>query len=217
MKHIRNLLISTAVIAFGIMLCLESIPFAYAAKSLDPTEQLRPFIGNLVSTLTDPDLQGTEKSKSRREKAMKAAEERFDFSEMSKRVLGKTWHDLANEEQEKFVALFTKLLAYVYLEKIEGYLKQNVVFKDQRIKGKRAIVNTLIVDDEVMLSVYYVMMLKNNNWMIYDVVVAGVSLVRNYMEQFHSIVRTKGYASLKKQIEEKIAELAKSSNSPTLM
>ena len=217
MKHLRSLLISTAVIAFGIMLCLERIPLAYAERPLDPTEQLRPFIGNLVSTLTDPDLQGTEKIKSRREKAMKVAEERFDFPEMSKRVLGKTWYGLANEEQEKFVALFTTLLADVYLEKIEGYLKQNVVFKDQRIKGGRALVNTLIVDDEEMLSVRYIMMLKNNNWMIYDVVVEGVSLVRNYMAQFHSILRANGYAFLKKQIEEKIAELAQTSNSPTLM
>ena len=87
------------------ILCLENIPFAYAENSLDPTEQLRPFIVNLVSILADPDLQGTERSESRREKAMKLAEERFDFSEMSKRVLGKTWHDLTIGEQERFVAL----------------------------------------------------------------------------------------------------------------
>ena len=73
--------------------------------------------------------------------------------------------------------------------------------------GERAQVNTLIVDDEVMLSVSYIMMLKNNNWMIYDLVVEGVSLVRNYKEQFRSIVRKEGYAFLTKQVEEKIARL----------
>ena len=65
---------------------------------------------NARTLSSDRDLQGTEKSESRREKAIKAAEERFDFSELSKCVLGKTWHDFDIDEQERFVALFTKLL-----------------------------------------------------------------------------------------------------------
>jgi len=41
------------------------------------------------------------------------------------------------------------------------------------------------------------------------VVVEGVSLVRNYMEQFSEILRKDGYVALVKQIEGKIAELEK--------
>jgi len=43
--------------------------------------------------------------------------------------------------------------------------------------------------------------------MAYDVVVEGVSLIRNYMEQFRQILRKEKYSGLVKQIKEKIKEL----------
>lgn len=195
------------VIICGMMMCLANITFAGAAQTLDPTEQLRPFVGKLVSILIDPDLQGEEKSLPRRKKVMEAASERFDFREMSKRVLGKTWRQLSTDEQENFVALFTQLLEHAYIGKIELYAKQKVVFKKQRIKGDRAQVNTNFIDKNIVLSVSYIMMLKKKTWMVYDIVVEGVSLVRNYMEQFKGILRQDGYASLVKQVETKVAEL----------
>jgi phospholipid transport system substrate-binding protein len=196
-----------AVMACGMMLCLESVSFAYAGQTLDPTEQLRPFADKLISIFTDPDLQGEEMSLPRREKAMKVASERIDFKEMSKRVLGKTWRQLNLDEKENFVALFTQLVEYAYIGKIEGYSKQKVEFKDQRIKGKRAQVNTSIVDTDNVISVSYIMLLNDDKWMVYDIVVEGVSLVRNYMEQFKEILRKDSYASLVKQVEDKITEL----------
>lgn len=196
-----------AAMACGMMLCLESISFAHAGQTLDPIGQLRPFVENLVLILTDPDLQGEEMSSTRREKALKAASERIDFKEMSKRVLGKTWRQLNLDEKENFVALFTQLVEHAYIGKIEGYSQQKVEFKNQRIKGERAQVNTHIIDTDNVISVSYIMLLKDDKWMVYDIVVEGVSLVRNYMEQFKEILRRDGYASLVKQVEGKIAEL----------
>ncbi len=196
-----------AAMACGMMLCLESISFAHAGQTLDPTEQLRPFVNKLVSIFTDPELLGEEKSLPRREKALKAASERFDYKEMSKRVLGKKWRQLGPDEKGNFVALFTQLLEHAYIGKIEGYSKPKVEFKDQRIKGKRAQVNTRIVDTDNVISVSYIMLLKDDKWMVYDIIVEGVSLVRNYMDQFKEILRKDDYASLVKQVEDKITEL----------
>ncbi len=210
MKQDHISLNAFALMACGMMLCLESIPFAHAGHTLDPTEQLRPFVFKLVSILTDPELQGEEKSLTRREKTLEAASERIDFKEMSKRVLGKKWRQLDLDEKEDFVGLFTQLIEHAYIGKIEGYSQQKIEFKDQRIKGERAQVNTIIVDPENVISVSYIMLLKDNRWMVYDIVVEGVSLVRNYMEQFKGILRKDGYASLVKQVEAKIVELEQS-------
>jgi phospholipid transport system substrate-binding protein len=207
MKRDHSYLNAFAVMACGMMLCLESISFAHAGQTLDPTEQLRPFVDKLVSILTDPDLQGEEKSLTRREKALKAASERIDFKEMSKRVLGKTWRQLNLDEKNDFIALFTQLVEHAYIGKIEGYSKQKIEFTDQRTKGKRAQVNTHIIYTDNVISVSYIMLLKEGKWMVYDIVVEGVSLVRNYMEQFKEIIRKEGYASLLTQVEDKITEL----------
>lgn len=208
MKRNHNSLNAIAVMACGMMLCFESIPFVvHAGQSLDPTEQLRPTIERLLAILTEPKLQGIEKRSQRRDLAMRMAQERFDFKEMSKRVLGKTWRKLSSDEQNRFVAIFTQLLEYAYIEKIEGYSGQKILFLDQRIKGERAQVNTKVADNTTDLSVSYIMLRKEGEWMVYDIVVEGVSLVRNYMVQFKEILRKDGYASLVQQVEGKIAEL----------
>ena len=56
------------------------------------------------------------------------------------------------------------------------------------------------------------MVLKGGEWMTYDVVVEGVSLIRNYLEQFRDILRNDGYTGLVKQVQDKISELEKENN-----
>ena len=63
-----------------------------------------------------------------------------------------------------------------------------------------------MVDKDKSIPVSYIMLLQGQDWMAYDIVVEGVSPVRNYMEQFSEILRKEGYPGLVKQIEEKIVQ-----------
>lgn len=197
-------------IFLGLLLCVVaffSSTTVFATTIPDPTEQLRPLVEQIVTILIDPDLQGEDNCLVRREKVMAAAQERFDFDEMSKRVLGRQWSKLSPEEKKVFVTLFTTLLEHAYIGKVEDYSKQKVEFKDQRIKKNKAQVNTVLVDGEVVIPVSYIMILKGQEWMVYDIVVEGVSLVRNYMEQFKEVLRKDGYATLLQQLKDKVGEL----------
>jgi len=172
----------------------------------DPTEQFRPFIDKVTNTLADPGLKTLPKQeKSRR--VISVVREHFDFREMSKRVIGQQWRSLSSDEQGEFESLFTQLLQYAYVGKIDDYTGQQVQFTQQRIKGERAEVQTLLVDKDKSIPVAYIMLLKGDQWMAYDVVVEGVSLIRNYMEQFSEILRKDGYPGLVAQIKQKIVEL----------
>jgi len=174
----------------------------------DPTEQFRPFIDKVTKTLADPGLKTLPKQeKSRR--VISVVREHFDFREMSKRVIGQQWRSLSSDEQGEFESLFTQLLQYAYVGKIDDYTGQQVQFTQQRIKGERAEVQTLLVDKDKSIPVAYIMLLKGDQWMAYDVVVEGVSLIRNYMEQFSEILRKDGYSGLVAQIKQKIVELEK--------
>ena len=73
-------------------------------------------------------MQGEEKRIQRRKKVIASASEHFDFREMSKRVLGRTWKILSKDEQTYFVTLFTSLLEHAYISKIEDYSKQKMEF-----------------------------------------------------------------------------------------
>lgn len=209
-----NRVFLNCIFLFTGMMYFLCTPAVGAAKTPDPTEQLRPFVERIVAILTDPNLQGDEKCLQRREKVKAVASERFDFNEMSKRVVGSTWRTLNDEQKKHFIGLFTKLLEHAYFGKIEDYSKQKVLFKEQRVKDDRAQVITEIVDKDVNVTVSYIMMLDGSVWKVYDIVVEGVSLVRNYMEQFKEILRKEGYSSLVKQVEDKVTELDKSIGRP---
>lgn len=51
------------------------------------------------------------------------------------------------------------------------------------------------------------MLLEKDNWMAYDIVVEGVSLIRNYMEQISTVLRDEKFPGLIKMLENKITKL----------
>ena len=173
------------------------------ADDHSPTEQLQPVIDQLIEILDDEALKGDEVKEQRRSKIMDTIASGFDFREMSRRVLGKTWNEISDTEKDYFVTQFTKLLENVYIGKLESYGGRTVDFVAERIKGKRAQVTTLIPYEESEIPIHYIMQREIDTWMVYDINIEGVSLVRNYMEQFRTILRKQKYEGLIKIIEEK--------------
>ena len=173
------------------------------AKEISPTADLKPALSDLTAVLGDESLKGNAHLVERRDKILSLIKNSFDFREMSKRVLGKTWREIDDKERDRFTALMTKLLENVYIGKLESYSGQEIEFVEERIKGKRAQVTTLIENGDVKIPVHYIMKKTESKWMVYDINIEGVSLVRNYQEQFKSILRKDDYQGLVKVIEDK--------------
>ncbi|SHO51032.1 MlaC/ttg2D family ABC transporter substrate-binding protein [Desulfopila aestuarii] len=168
-----------------------------------PMAQLRPTLAKLTAVLSDPSLKGDEHKVERRAKIMSSIKEGFDFREMSRRILGSTWNSISAQEQDQFTELMTKLLENVYIGKLENYSGQTIGYVGERVKGDRAQVSTLVEDNNMQIPVHYIMAMGQGRWMVYDINIEGVSLVRNYMEQFKSILRTEKFEGLIKVIEDK--------------
>jgi len=195
MKTLRTL-------AFTLLFAVLTVSYVSGGE-VSPTQQLQPTIEALFAILDDASLRGKENTVERRNKIMTAIADRFDFREMSKRVLGKTWYDLSDDEKAHFVSQVTKLLENVYIGKLEAYDGRDVEFVAERIKGKRAQVTTLVPYEGSKIPIHYIMQREQDEWMVYDINIEGVSLVRNYMEQFGTILREQQYDGLIKTIEEK--------------
>lgn len=198
----RRFFSSCAVLCFLLLLPVASKALATA----DPTEQMRPFLNKVTTLLADPALKQAPRQE-QCQRMIAVVRERFDFQEMSKRVLGKQWRQLSAQEQMQFEDLFTQLLQYAYVGKIDEYSGQKIEFTQQRIKGDRAEVQTLLIDNQRTIPISYILSFKGEEWMAYDIVVEGVSLVRNYMEQFQQILSKEGYPALLDQIKSKISQL----------
>jgi phospholipid transport system substrate-binding protein len=173
----------------------------WAAKG--PTETIKPVLEDLTHVLKDPGLQGDAHRDERRRKIMSTIKVGFDFQEMCKRILGRTWSELGQSDKDHFAEIMTKLLENSYIGKLEDYHYNEIEYLDEKVQGERAQVSTLVKKNDVKLPVYYILNNTSKGWMVYDINIEGVSLVRNYKEQFMSILRTQKYQGLVKTIEEK--------------
>jgi phospholipid transport system substrate-binding protein len=197
MKTIQRTIVSLMIVLLSVVFTTPIL------ATMGPTESIKPVLEDLTALLHNSGLQGDAHRNERRQKIMSTIKTGFDFQEMCKRVLGRTWQDISQDDRERFTEMMTKLLENAYIGKLEDYHYTKIEYTDEKIQDERAQVTTLIEKDAVKLPVNYILQLISGKWMVYDINIEGVSLVRNYNEQFKSILRTDKFEGLVKIIEEK--------------
>ncbi|MBN1850006.1 MAG: ABC transporter substrate-binding protein [Deltaproteobacteria bacterium] len=172
-----------------------------------PTDQLKTTIDKVIGILSDSDLKAPEKSDEKKQKVRGAVDEIFDWAAFSQRAMAKYWKERTPEEKKEFIDLFGRLLERTYLDKVENYSGETVKYVGEKIDGKYAIVNTIVLSkSNAEIDVNYRLRDKDGKWMVYDVYIEGVSMVNNYRIQFTDILMKSSYQELVKRLEEKIAE-----------
>jgi phospholipid transport system substrate-binding protein len=132
----------------------------------------------------------------------------FNFDEMARRALGRPWKDQSAAKQQEFVKLFKDLLFNTYVDRVQSYTGTNekITYDNEKIDGEYAVVKTRIrgyKDTDVQVD--YRLRRDKDSWMVYDVVVEGVSFVDNYRGQFSSILANESFDSLLRRLQDKIA------------
>jgi phospholipid transport system substrate-binding protein len=183
---------------------------AWAPASADagaPTDQLKAAVEQIVKVLEDPALKADGKTKERRAAIRREAETVFDFGETAKRALGRHWQPLAEKDRQEFTSLFSDLIERAYISKIERYSGERITYTGESIEGALASVRTRFVTKQGSeIPIDYRMQQRGDRWLVYDVVVEGISLINNYRTQFDKIIQTSSYAELVRKL--KAAEVA---------
>ena len=170
-----------------------------------PTEDVRKTTDKLIAIVSDPAMKSADMAAERARRIRKAVDERFDWKEMSKRTLARHWKKRTQREKEEFVDLFGKLLERTYLDKVEGYSGEKVLYVGERVDGNYGIVKVKIVtrkDTEILVK--YKLKKKGGEWLVYDISIEGVSLVNNYRKQFNSIMTRSSYEDLINKLRRKV-------------
>ena len=170
------------ILAFLLVIPLQ----AYAAT---PKETVETGVNKVLKTLSDPAF----KSKSKEEKITTISDEIesvFDFQELSRRTLGRDWKKFNAGQQSEFVKLFKKLLQGVYADRLLAYSDQKVIFdKEIMLKEGRAEVQSYLqTSDGSKIPLFYRLTDKSGSWKVYDMVIEGISMVKNYRTQFKEIL-----------------------------
>lgn len=197
------------VLFFVIGLSINLMTASVCLAGSDATSQLKNTIDEVIKIAKKGSM---ESSKGDRRIAMqKAIDGRFNYSQMVRRSLGKTYDSLSDQKKQNFIKLFKGLLENSYASKLESYRDEKINFLDEVVKGKYALVKTNIVRSNNTIRVDYKLILGNGQWKVYDFVIEGVSMIRNYKAQFTKIIRRDSYEVLVEKLTKKINELEKGS------
>jgi len=186
---------SLTVLTLG--LCLVASP---VWASLGPTDRVKEAVDGILTVLND----GSLNRETRWEQIGGIIRTRFDIESMSQSVLATNWKKATPEEKSDFIEFFSQYLENTYRKKIEGYTDEEVQFIGETIRGERATVSTGIVTESADILVLYKMRENDGEWYAYDVVVEGVSLVRNCRDTFAAIVRSEGMDGLLLNLQDSI-------------
>jgi phospholipid transport system substrate-binding protein len=192
----------TVVAAAAIWLVALLAPPAWAGQ---PADQLFASIDRVLKVLDDPELKRPAKAEERRQAIRRFASEVFDFEEVARRSLARHWEARTLSERDEFVQLLRELLERSFIGKLDLYNGEKVAVLSEEIDGGEAMVKTQVVTREGAdaIPVDYRMVRRGDRWRTCDVVIGGVSLVKNYRAQFDKIIQRTSYAQLVKQVREK--------------
>lgn len=171
-----------------------------AADLSSPSGRVKDSVDKVLAVLKDKSLD----RETRWDKIGIVINDSFDFRSMSQSVLATNWKKASPEERQQFVVFFSQYLEDTYRTKIEAYTNQKIEFVGETIRGKKAVVETIIITDNSEIPINY--KLKNNDgiWFAYDVVIEGISLVNNYRSTFSAIVKNDGMDGLLNDIQNRV-------------
>ena len=146
----------------------------------------------------DKDLQGGDRAKT-----IKVIEDKalphFNHVTMTALAVGVHWRKATAEQKKRLAEEFRTLLVRTYASSLSAFGDQKFEFRRLRLKPEDTDVTVqvrVLQPGSQPVVVEYDMEKTPGGWKVYDVRVAGISLVVNYRTEFSNIVRDKGIDGL---------------------
>jgi len=164
------------------------------ANEYSPTDAVQHTITELLSILGNEALRHPARSEARRHHIEEIIRHRVSYEQMAQRALGAPWRQLNDTERRDFVRLFVQLLRDKFANKIDQYYA--IVYLFEQREGTCAEVRTRLIGPKVDTWLEFRLTNTSGDWLVYDLVIEGASLVRNYHAQFVRIIRDESFAGL---------------------
>lgn len=130
----------------------------------------------------------------------------FNFLHMTALAVGRDWREATPEQKKQLAEEFKTLLVRTYSNALTGYKDQTIRYKPTKMQNgdTDVLVRTEIVQSgSKPIALDYSVEKLPEGWKVYDVVVAGVSLVSNYRDTFAQEIRANKIDGLIKMLATK--------------
>ncbi|MEK7876477.1 MAG: ABC transporter substrate-binding protein [Pseudomonadota bacterium] len=177
-------------------------PVAALAQSTDmaPDALARKVTEEVLAIVrTDKDIQG-----GNHKKVLDLVESKvlphFNFTRMTRLAVGAPWRQATSAQQQSLTNEFRALLVHTYTSAFTQYRDQVVEYKPLKLQtGDTDVVVRSLVKQKGggdPIDIHYSMEKTDAGWKVYDVTIAGVSLVQNYRSTFSSEIQKSGIDGL---------------------
>jgi phospholipid transport system substrate-binding protein len=191
---------SGLIVIFAILMAIPLQGYTATAK-----ETVETGVNNVLKTLGDPAFRAKPED-AKIEEVGNIIGEVFDFTEISKINLWRALKKLNGVQQKEFVGLFRQLLQGVYADRLLAYTDQNVVFDKEKMlkKGRAEVQSHILLSDGRKVPIFYRLTDKSGSWKVYDLIIEGVSLVKNYRTQFREVIARDSPDKLLEVLQDKV-------------
>jgi phospholipid transport system substrate-binding protein len=179
------------------------------ALAAGPGDDVKSLINEVLAILNNPALQDPSQRLRKVDLVEKAAARHFSYREMAKRSLGETWDSLSQTQQDEFVKNFSGLLKASFACRLDEFTKAGVTYQPEILKPDNAEVPIVILRPNDKIPVSFRMLKEPQGWMIYDLVIEGVSLADNYRGQFARVIQGGSFKDLLKVLKDRMEEECK--------
>jgi phospholipid transport system substrate-binding protein len=204
MKTVSRTAATAAILGILIL-----VPVTRAVPEAGPMAEVKAAVDRVVAILSQPDADCPDPFREKLERVVKVVENNFADQEMVRRTAGAHWKKLNPEERKELTGLFTKLLWRSYMGRLKLFENQKITYSKELIDGDYAQVESLIAHRGEMIPLDYRLKRLDGRWMIYDMIIDGMSLVANYRRQFNKIINREGYPGLVSRLKKKLDEVEK--------
>ena len=173
---------------------------AVAGVESEAEKLLKRTVDNVFTVLSDKELTIDQK----KSKVIEITNPVFSFSLMARLSLGKAhWSQFNAKQRAEFTDLFTEQFQNFYIDKLDFFSNETVVFQPATIvKKKKVQIQTDLISKGTEYSMLYKMFKTRNGWKVYDFEVEGVSMLRSYRSQYHHILKKGGIEGLLAKMRE---------------
>jgi len=176
-------------------------------------EKLKTSVDKVFTVLSDKELTMDQK----KIKVVEITSSVFGYPLMAKLSLGKKhWSQFNSKQRAEFTSLFTGLFQDFYVNKLDLFSDEKIIFKPPIIVSKKKVqIPTVLLSKEKKYSMRYKMSKTKNGWRIYDIEIEGVSLIHTYRSQYNHVLENGKIEDLLTKMREKKIENVKVHDSPT--
>ena len=188
MKKILNISIVTAL-AFWLAVA--------AALAATPKDFVKGILDQVMAIQGNPATEGPAHESARAQAIRRVIQQNFDFPYMAQDSLGAAYDRLSAGQRQEFSNVFSALFQSSYTNMVLRFLKrEDIKYGNETVTGNKARVNTTLMRANDHIQVEYLLHQKGGGWLLYDVIVDGVSILDKYKAGFAREIQTGSFESL---------------------